>query len=262
MKKRILLFATFLFTGVVFAQTAESPSTDGTQSVVQTRLELKRFDQKKWKEIVGDEDYSETVKKRKPRNASNGDLSKDQNEKRLKSSEPDDDDGFEFSSGSIPINPTILKIIFYALTIGFISYILFLILKNTSFKWNSKIKKKESADPSLTVTDIKELEIDRLLREAISSGNYRLAVRICFLGLLNRLDEDGFIAWKKDKTNRDYLYELVAKETYFEEVKKLTLSYEQVWYGDHAFSVQSYEEIIASFRSIDEKLNALRASED
>ena len=167
------------------------------------------------------------------------------------------DDESEDSDLALPsLSIPFLDVIFYAIAIGIIGYILYLIIKNTSIKSSTKIAKPENNDPSAPVEDIKELEIDRLLREAMTAGNYRLAIRIYFLALLKKLDEDGLIAWKKDKTNRDYLTELFMKARYYDEVQRLTLAYEEVWYGDHSFSTQTYEEIIASFKTIDQQLNA------
>ena len=74
-------------------------------------------------------------------------------------------------------------------------------------------------------------------------------------GLLKKLNEEGFIVWKKDKTNRDYLTELFSKPNYFEEVRRLTLAYEQIWYGDHTLPVESYQKLITEFKSIDQKLH-------
>jgi hypothetical protein len=231
------------------------------------QIPLKHFDEKKWKEIVGGTNYSEEATRKKKKTQSST-----QARSLDSSSKPDsyshskkrfiDDDTEEGASDSeesqLHINPLILKIVFYALTFGIIGYILFLIIKNTSLKTQRTIQKGELADVAAPVTDIRELEVDRLLREALASGDYRLAIRIYFLGLLKKLDESGSINWKKDKTNRDYLSELFAKQFYFEEIRSLTLAYEQVWYGDHALSMQNYERIISSFQSIDDKLNAAR----
>lgn len=226
-------------------------------------IEAKHFDSKKWQEVVGARDYSEAEeKKQKKREESKSkESTSGAEDKRILQRDTDDEEEFEpeSSSFSLPINSDFLKVIFYILVIGIIALILFLILKNLKFKSKTKIVKAALPDVAESVTDIKELEIDRLLREALSTGNYRLAIRIYFLGLLKKLDEDGIILWKKDKTNRDYLSELFLKARYFEEVKVLTLAYEQVWYGDHALSPQMYDQIIASFKAIDQKLNESKA---
>jgi hypothetical protein len=244
-----------------------SPSSDTRMALQKNghdeeQVTIKKFDRTKWKEIVGDENYSEELprkQKEKSQRMRDSTNSPESDGKRLLQKEGDETEGLDDSdqSISIPINPIILNIIFYSLTFGIIGYILFLIMKNISLRPKTKISKKELLSDSSPITDIRELEIDILLREAMASGNYRLAIRIYFLGLLKKLDEDGFIVWKKNKTNRDYLSELFSKQYYFEELRGLTLAYEQVWYGDHTLSTQAYEEIISSFRAINQKINTI-----
>jgi hypothetical protein len=216
--------------------------------------------------VVGDNDYSEVESRKKKKrteesdSVSSGSSSSPNSKRRMHDNfDEDDEDEIDDSESSSSLNIPFLNVIFYGLAIAIIGYILFLIIKNTSLKSSTKVTKNDDHDPSAPVEDIKELEIDRLLREAMSAGNYRLAIRICFLGLLKKLDEDGLILWKKNKTNRDYLTELFIKSRYFDEVKHLTLAYEEVWYGEHTFSRQTYEEIISSFKTIDQKLNADKA---
>ena len=215
----------------------------------------KRFDEKKWRKIVGNESYSEVPKIRKAkRNLQDSTESESRNgDTRFKPQDRDEPEDFEFY-GSVPINSGILKIFVYAIAFGIIAFILVAILKNISVKSNRRVPKAESPDVAGSVAEIRELEIDRHLREALASGNYRLAIRTYFLGLLKKLDENGSIVWKKDKTNRDYLTELFAKVSYFEDVKGLTLAYERVWYGGHDLPVQSYEEIISAFKAMDGKI--------
>jgi hypothetical protein len=218
------------------------------------QIDVRRFDHNVWKEVVGSTDYSEdnSAPKRKPPKE-NPTSSKSSNT-RIEQSE--DNSGEDLNINLGPMVGPILNIIAYALIIGAIGYILFLIIKNLSPNLNVKASKTILPVHSAPVENIRELEIDRLLREALAAGDYRLAVRIYFLGMLKQLDEAGFILWKKDKTNRDYLSELFSKEYYFDEVKKLTLAYEQVWYGEHDLPLHHYEEIISSFKAIDQKLQS------
>ena len=270
MRYCIILFIGVLFTHSLYAQ--ENDSVDGTseESIDDTeelfnyppvdprdvwkkngydseRVDVKRFDAKKWKEVIGKTDY----RKEHP------DREKEDSDSEKSASR---DFGGNLSM-NIPIPPLVLKIIFYTLTFGVIGYLLLMVFKGTSLKTKPKNLKSESEDPTEQVADIKELEVDRLLQDAMASGNYPLAIRICFLGLLKKLDEDGFIIWKKDKTNRDYLTELFQKQHYFDEVKRLTLAYEEVWYGGHHFPMAAYEKIISSFKAIHHELNVSKASE-
>ena len=104
--------------------------------------------------------------------------------------------------------------------------------------------------------NIEELEIDRLLREARESGNYRLVIRIQYLALLKALNSNGLIKWERDKTNREYAMELFSKEALYHEFRTLTLAYETVWYGEHEIDVLGSEQITSAFDSIHKQLAA------
>lgn len=228
------------------------------------QIHVRRFDRKTWESVIGDHDYSEdeqVAKEQKETYPDSGRAQSSHGKTRYLSDDQDrsEEQDISSSSASMPLASLFMQILFYTLIIVIIGYILFLILKNTSLKpGKKKITKPDIADHSVPVDDIQELEIDRLLREALAAGNYRLAIRIYFLGLLKTLDESGLIDWKKNKTNRDYLSELFLKGHYFEEVKHLAIAYEQVWYGDHNLPTQAYDQIISSFKAIDQKLKAER----
>lgn len=239
----------------------------------------RRFDEKRWKEITRNADYEKRLRKRRTSNPNSEDYDSENGTGNAKgkggSRVTDDEDDVapeesmrqpdedyevpeESSQSNASWNLSFLKYIFYALAIFIIGAILYLIFKNTSFKSNPKNKPMDSDDHT-DVEDIATLDVDNLLEKTQAAGNYKLAVRLYFLGLLKKLNETGFIIWKKDKTNRDYLMELYAKARYYDEVKKLTLIYEQVWYGDHAIPLELYNRVKAEFTSVNQQLNASTA---
>ena len=227
-------------------------------------IELNRFDHKVWEEVVGAKDYNEQQQVKRPKHPKpdSTQVSKAHGNKRRMPAESAEDDDPESSSGSFSFNTRLrLDWIIYGLVVGLIVYVLFLIIRNISLKSDKKITPKTLVPADVAVIeDIQELETDRLLREAISSGNYRLAVRMCFLGLLQTLDEDGMIKWKRDKTNRDYLSELFTRQHYYDEIRQLTLDYEVVWYGEHDLTPGAYEDLIGSFKAMGSKLNSSKQS--
>ena len=248
----------------------------------------RRFDEKRWKEITGNADYEKRLRKNRTsrqreqdNNSEGGNGSGDGNregnteggtrvqdddnyvrdEESIRDQEEDYDEPEEEnkpSESSAPWNLSILKWIIYTLAFLIICAILFLIFKNTSFKSNPK-NRPMASDDHAEVEDIATLDVDNLLEKTQAAGNYKLAVRLYFLGLLKKLNEAGFIIWKKDKTNRDYLMELYAKARYYNEVRKLTLIYEQVWYGDHAIPLELYNRVKAEFTSVNQQINASTA---
>lgn len=79
--------------------------------------------------------------------------------------------------------------------------------------------------------DIQEIDFDTAIEEAIAVRNFRLAVRLLYLQTLKQLTNAGHIAYKPDKTNRQYVQEL-ANTPLQSDFEKLTRRFEFVWYGD------------------------------
>jgi hypothetical protein len=194
-------------------------------------IAVKKFDQKKLKEITGSANYEE------------------------KPEEPDPAKK-DFSMPKVaPWGGAILRLLAYVIIIGVIVALIYFVLKNISI--DLKIRKENLAGIDITapVENIEDLDTQALLAKALQDGNLKLAVRLYYLRLLQKLNENGIIHWKKDKTNRDYLSEIFSRDYHYEEVKKLTLAYELVWYGDHTLSAESFQGIIQSFETVHQKIN-------
>ncbi len=87
--------------------------------------------------------------------------------------------------------------------------------------------------------DIEQFNLDRMLESALKLENYKLALRIQYLKIVQMLSESGAIDWKKEKTNYDYVRELKehpGQKTF----QKLTRDFEWTWYGDHELSKSDY----------------------
>jgi hypothetical protein len=187
----------------------------------------RKFDKDEWKSIVGDETFQEKAQpKPKPWKP-------------------------WFNMPSIPIG--VIQIISYALIFVAVGFILYYVLRNVNMTHRIK-KKGKVTDIAAPVEDIEEIDIDGLLRQALAEGNFRLAVRVHYLLLLKKLNEVEFIVWKKDKTNRDYLSELYGRDAVYEDVRRLTLAYELVWYGERSVSQDSFQRISGEFESVNRQV--------
>jgi hypothetical protein len=91
-----------------------------------------------------------------------------------------------------------------------------------------------------------ETDLERFLREAHASRNYRLAIRIYYLMILQLLHEKGIIEWKKHKTNRDYVLE-TSGESYHHLFRKNTDMFEYVWYGESDLEETQYQLLYPTF---------------
>ncbi|MEY3397749.1 MAG: hypothetical protein RL220_343 [Bacteroidota bacterium] len=146
------------------------------------------------------------------------------------------------------------KIIVFTLVIALL---VFTILKFINTRRVRRDQKIALLDPS-TLSDIEEnvpeSDIEKFLRLAVEAGNYKLAVRLMYLRLLQQLHEAGKIVWKKEKTNRDYVREL-RKHGHSGIFGELTLAFEIVWYGDTDVSREKYDILAKAFSSFNINLN-------
>lgn len=194
------------------------------------KITIRKFDEDKWQKIAGDKDYNETERKKQTQ-----------------------------QEASAPWGGVALKIAGYAIIIGLVVFILYLIINNTYLDSKIKNKTQISTNAAKTVEDIHELDIQSLLQQAMANGELRLVVRLYYLRLLKKLDENKLIAWRKEKTNHDYLMELFSREWY-KEVRGLTNSYEKCWYGEHDLDNESYQKLVAAFEDIHQRLSKVTTS--
>ena len=93
----------------------------------------------------------------------------------------------------------------YVLLAAFIGGLIFLVF----YLWVKSPKDGKKITEEIVLEDVNPIEIpltelQRLLQEAISKGDYRGAVRIYFIFIVRDLTQKGKIHWEKEKTNFHY----------------------------------------------------------
>lgn len=187
----------------------------------------KKFSKTEWKKIVGETNYTE-------------DPMDEPEEKEQQST---------YRPRSAAWDPAILKILGYVAIILLIIVVIYFLLKSTML--NEPVPQKVgTGDPLLRtnqhIDEITESDIDRLLREALERNDFRVAIRLYYIRLLKHLHSGGYIAWKKDKTNRDYATEL-STSSFVREFRKLMIAYEIIWYGERTPSVEEFKKLQGNF---------------
>ena len=181
------------------------------------------FDEKKWKDIVGETSYTE--KKIEEKKESNS-----------------------FTPAAPIWSGSILKIIGFGLIFAIAITVLYFLVKNT-FANEFISKDLKINDPLLFDNHIEEVsdqDIEALLKRALANTDFRAAVRLYYIRLLKHLHNTQFIAWKKDKTNRDYSYEL-STTPLVGGFQKVTLAYEVIWYGERTPTSKEFETLQRNF---------------
>lgn len=100
--------------------------------------------------------------------------------------------------------------------------------------------------------NIKDVNFDTLISDALKDNNYRLATRYLYLKSLKLLTNKNSIEWHYDKTNSDYTNEIKDENTK-SIFKRISYIYDYVWYGEFPIDEVSYQKNLADF----EKINTL-----
>ncbi len=144
-----------------------------------------------------------------------------------------------------------LLIVSSILALTFLLFQLFQNRSKTNVGLDPKVSVEKMEDDLLNVSD---QQIKELLNEYISEEDYRNALRILYLHCLKQLGQKNWIAWRKDKTNRDYIAELVDPEIR-KDFKKITCLFEESWYGKMGVSKKSFNKILEDLELIQLTLN-------
>ena len=96
---------------------------------------------------------------------------------------------------------------------------------------------------------IHETDLERFLREAMTVGNYALAIRLYYLQTIKLLSEKDLIKWSREKTNRDYLREM-KDHRLGREFREVTRTFERVWYGNEPLDEIGFKTLEPGFKQI------------
>lgn len=196
----------------------------------------KKFSKTEWKRIVGETNYTE-----------------DQLKEKKKEEEKDK----PYRGSSLAWSPAVLKIIGYVLILALIGAVIYYLFKN-AMQDKGSVKSALNTDTllynNLHIDEVREDDIEKLLREALEQNDFKGAVRIYYIKLLKHLHSTGFIAWKKDKTNHDYAAEL-ATVSFTRDFRKLMTAYEIIWYGERTPSLEEFRKLQANFNDLQRQAN-------
>jgi hypothetical protein len=138
------------------------------------------------------------------------------------------------SPGTAGVFTTIAQVFVIVLAIAVLAFIVKLFLPRLLRPRRAKKKAKpgarivlgEKLEPDQSATDLLT-EAEGLARR----GELRAAIRKAYIALLVELGERKILSLAQHKTNRDYLRAVRDVEPLYGNVKKLTDSFEQHWYG-------------------------------
>lgn len=153
----------------------------------------------------------------------------------------------------------IIKLLPYIIPVIAFVLIIWVILKTNP---GSQVMRQHNKS-KVILTEEEEMlmqrDLNQLAEEAISNSDLRLAVRYLYLNCIKRLDMKRIIRYANEKTNYEYIKEIETHEI-AQKFKSLTLSYEQIWYGQMVFDEQYFQKFKLSYNKfqslLDQKIYA------
>jgi hypothetical protein len=150
--------------------------------------------------------------------------------------------------------------VFGYLLIGVLIALVFVILyfmlgKDNLFKPSSKkIEALDLKSIEQIEENLEEYDVSYYLQQAIDNNQYRIAIRLHYLLIIKELSAQKFIKWKRDKTNRNYLYE-TQDYPFAQNFKRSTNIFEKVWYGERNVTEGDFSMIHSHFSSLNKEIN-------
>ncbi len=232
MKKKYNISVIVLIVALFIAQCTNSYAQEN-----QPTTEDKVWTDEEWKKAVEGIEYIENAKEEKKEEDSN-DFKIPEN--------PSTWDGAWLKS------PT-TKVVVILITLALLIFTLIKLLGKTG-NANAKVYTDNITIEELTEENFIETDLEKLLRLALESNDYRSAVRILYLSTIQQLNTTGLILWKKDKTNKDFLREM-RKHSDYKTFRDITLAYEIVWYGDRQIELQQFTSLKNIVDNFSQKIN-------
>ncbi|MFI5159126.1 MAG: DUF4129 domain-containing protein [Sphingobacteriales bacterium] len=156
--------------------------------------------------------------------------------------------------GSIPYGGSIMKYVLLALAIGLLVYVIFKSLGIDPGRLMRGEATKTEVPYTETLENIHEINFDAEIENAVSQHNYRLAVRLLYLGCLKQLSDNDIIKWQPNKTNTAYAGELKDPEQK-QIFNMLTNRFEYVWYGNFSIDKQVFGNVNDLFQTFKKHLS-------
>lgn len=140
----------------------------------------------------------------------------------------------------------IAKIIGYALIVGVVFLVVRAFLTDSGISIQ-RFRTKKSAYAHVEANE-SSIEENWLLKaiEAKKKGDLKLAVRYYFLAYLKQLHEENHIDYHKDKSNREYRYE-IAEIAVKNEFDVLSRVFDYCWYGDFEIDNEQFVRVEVLF---------------
>jgi hypothetical protein len=148
--------------------------------------------------------------------------------------------------------PKWIKVSVWAIVIGaFLAALIWYLASSNILIFAKRQKQIDSVIEEEEISeDIFSINYQKEIEKAISSENYRFAIRLMFLRLLRNLSNKNIIQYRQERTNFEYLSQLISTG-YYNDFFRLTRNYEYAWYGKFEVGPEAFRTIKNDFENFD-----------
>lgn len=180
-----------------------------------------------------------------------------QTEQKKEDPKTDDKKPLQNIGNNFNINSTAeaVKLGFFVLIIAVLLFLIYKFILDNA-------RNSDSDEGLVFIEDLKEAEqnlmradLQKLLDKFIEDKDYRSAIRVQYLQVIQILSKQKRIKWAKDKTNFEYHKELKDK-TIAETFESTTLIYEKAWFGRQDISLERYTALTVYSDNLKSQINA------
>jgi hypothetical protein len=146
-------------------------------------------------------------------------------------------------------NSNAFKILSIVIIIGLLVFIIIRLIKTNSTGKGKRVPDLSVKEALQNVeNDLPDADLSHLLNMTIDAEDYKSAIRILYLHIIQQLNAHNHIVWKKDKTNNDYVREMRTHSSY-QSFREVTLLFEVIWYGDTDINESLYHKVEPVFKN-------------
>lgn len=214
-----------------------------------SKVAPKPFDRETWNKKREGLDYSDKKKEEKAKKTDEGKNTSKSGDGDEVTESSQDNSNYQSSNWGLNLGP-LAQIIAIVGIIMVLALLVFLIIKSGLFNTNGSINQNvTSANLLENIEDnLHESDLERALRLALDAQDYRLAIRIYYLTIIKELSLKDFIKWKRDKTNGQYVREMLEKPG-GNAFRALTISFERAWYSNETIMRSHFDALNPQFQS-------------
>lgn len=225
------------FSGNMWARVAEETQTTSTDSTI---VSWKKFDEKKFNEIVREGDFEYMNEENPPERINFIDIFLAWLNELLAIEEKEKNKNF-----SLENTEKVIYVVSVLILLMVIAKIFSSEIRSLFYSGGKKIAPQAFWEEKEMPIDILEKELEKALR----TEDFKKAISISYILMLKKLAERGYIQWKIDKTNHEYETEL-KDNSLKNRFRRATYYYEYICYGEFEVEKQLFEKAIEAIRSV------------